>query len=415
MIYTRKDLLLKMLDKEFEKATRKYLEELFYGNNGIITSEKKFLLNTSLPFIEYLHQKTSSDFLHSTPLMATWHITSACNFRCNHCYYSETEYSNKNDLTITEAEQLANDLAELGIIKVIITGGEPFLRSDFLDILKIFKKNNISVFIQTNGSVIKDSQIEILQDIFSPYLDVIQISLDAGTAETFKKVRNTSSFDKIISTIKKLVENNIKVSINCTANALNINEIPDLYRLCQELRVMDFAVSKFRVFNESHKSLFVSDRDLMILTSKLLDEKISKDTFLGLNLFSTIDLVNNCEIEKILQEDKYSNFIKQVPQEENCSCNRHDRIDIQSNGDIYMCMESLTQNSLLGNYRKNTLEEIWENRLNNPLFNQRLCKNLKCHSCKYVNICHGGCVARAFSKYNDINMPDSDCKFFFKD
>lgn len=406
--------MLNKIKSEFEKAVEIYLDEMLFSSSGFISSEKKSLLNTSLPFINFIRQDVPDDFQHSFPLLATWHVTSSCNLRCVHCFYNETDYSDPNELSVEQAQNLANELAQnLGIVKIILTGGEPFLRPDIMDIIEIFKRNNVSVFIQTNGLLINDEQIKRLSKIFSPYLDVLQISLDASTEQTFQKIRGSSHFSSLLEIIKKLVNNNIKVSINCTVNSYNINEISELYDVCRELGVMDFVVSRFKPCNDSHRHIMPDDESLMFLATELLNkEKIYKnsETFLALNLFSIFDLINNPDIEKIFSQEKYKRKIEEFPTPNYISCNHNDRLNIQSNGNVYMCMEAICENGCLGNVKKEAIVDIWDKRKKCNLYKPRFYKDLICQNCIYKKLCKGGCVGRAFTKYGDIRMPDSKCK-----
>ncbi len=405
---------MSLIKDEFEKAVKMYLDEMLFSSSGIISSEKKSLLNTSLPFVNLIRQNVPDNFQHSFPLFATWHLTSSCNLRCIHCYYNDTEYNDKNELSVIQAQGLVNDLVQnLGIIKIILTGGEPFLRPDIMDIIETFKKNNVSVFIQTNGLLLNDEQINRLGEIFSPYLDVVQISLDASTEGTFEKVRKSKGFSSLVDTIRKLVSNNIKVSINCTVNNFNINEVTSLYDICRELGAMDFAVSRLQAYNDMHKDIEPDDESLMLLAAELLcKEKKYQNagTFLAINLFSIFDLVNNPKIEKILSLPMYKQRIEEMSTPNYCSCNYNDRLNIQSDGRVYMCMEAICDRGYLGDVKSEPVSEIWKKRKKCELYNERLYKNLKCKDCSYKKLCKGGCVGRAFVKYGDINMPDSKCK-----
>ena len=79
------------------------------------------------------------DFLFSKPVYAWWDLTSACNFRCIHCLYNDTEYASKNDLTTERASLLVDELIEAGVVYVVLSGGEIFMRPDLLDIVKKLK------------------------------------------------------------------------------------------------------------------------------------------------------------------------------------------------------------------------------------------------------------------------------------
>ena len=83
-----------------------------------------------------------------------WEITGGCNLRCKHCIVAAKE-NTKKDVTYTE---ITNFLDKLKDYKLIInfTGGEPFFRKDFKDILDYCIENNITVKVITNGLLLSN-------------------------------------------------------------------------------------------------------------------------------------------------------------------------------------------------------------------------------------------------------------------
>ena len=70
-------------------------------------------------------------------------ITDVCNFKCGYCLpngYQKNKGDNRKFISLEEIERLARGLSELGVSKIRLTGGEPTVRKDFFDIVKILKK-----------------------------------------------------------------------------------------------------------------------------------------------------------------------------------------------------------------------------------------------------------------------------------
>ena len=83
-------------------------------------------------------------------------ITDVCNFKCGYCLpngYQKDKSDNRKFLSSEEIERLAKGLSELGVSKIRLTGGEPTVRKDFFDIVKILKnKSGIKkTVVTTNG------------------------------------------------------------------------------------------------------------------------------------------------------------------------------------------------------------------------------------------------------------------------
>ena len=304
------------------------------------------------------------------------------------------------------ADELINDFK---LVEIMLTGGEIFLKPYLIRLIKKFKENHCAVRLMTNAALINNNHIEELAQILNPYTDVVQVSLDGACKETFKKIRRTDLYDKIISNIEKMVQKGIKIVIACTVNTINYNEIEDIYKLVDKLGVEAFVAGRMLYHNESHLPLMVSNRDLMLLAERLNNLKGS--TLLVPGLFSKIDLLNIPEVEKILQEDKYKILWDKETEPLSRQCHHNDRISIKSDGKIHLCLDTNCPESCLGDYKKNTLTEIWSNRKNNIFFQPRDIKQIGCAECKYNKICNSGCMAAAYKRCKNINTPEIMCKF----
>ena len=71
-------------------------------------------------------------------------ITDVCNFKCGYCLpngFKIDKSDNRTFLSLEEIKRLAKGLSELGVSKIRLTGGEPTIRKDFYDIVKVIKKS----------------------------------------------------------------------------------------------------------------------------------------------------------------------------------------------------------------------------------------------------------------------------------
>lgn len=401
-------------DYEYESAIRFYLDSVFnIGDSEIELEDNSIDLNVVKPLSGYIIQKTSPDFQFSTPIFAWWDLTSACNFRCIHCLYNDTPYDSSKDLTDKEALTLADSLIEdFGIAQILLTGGEIFLRPKLLmKLIEKFKTNNIGVTLATNAALINDEHIDFLGKFLNTYTDRLQISLDGATPETFKKIRQTDTFSKIVKNIESLANKNLRITAVCTVNKINYHEVVDTYNLCNKLGVYDFASTRMLVYNDSHKQLSITDRETMLLTQKLLQAREGKQTLLKLGLFNNLQLLNMKSVENIIKEDKYQSIIKTITSIPLRSCNRHDRISIRSDGSVYMCMEAQCPSGYMGNIREQSLLDIWSKRKANIFFQPRLIENMGCKGCDYKSICNSGCMVKAYKNTGSLNNPETACRF----
>jgi cyclic pyranopterin phosphate synthase len=152
-------------------------------------------------------------------------ISDVCNFKCGYCLpdgYKIDKSDNRTFINTEEIKRLARALSELGVSKIRLTGGEPTIRKDFFEIIKIIKENSgiKKTVITTNGYKLD----KIANDIKNSGLDGINISIDSLDPKTFKKITGHDRLEEILRGIKNLQKLNFK---NIKINAVLLKGIND--------------------------------------------------------------------------------------------------------------------------------------------------------------------------------------------
>ena len=152
-------------------------------------------------------------------------ISDICNFKCGYCLpdgYKIDKSDNRTFINIDEIRRLAKALSELGVSKIRLTGGEPTIRKDFFEIVKIIKENSgiKKTVITTNGYKLD----KIANDIKKSGLDGINISIDSLDPKTFKKITGHDRLEEILRGIKNLQKLNFR---NIKINAVLLKGIND--------------------------------------------------------------------------------------------------------------------------------------------------------------------------------------------
>ncbi len=161
-------------------------------------------------------------------------VTSACNLRCSHCFNWQN-LNRQEDLRLEEIEKISVNLPRFGCL--LLSGGEPFLRKELPDIIRLFYKNNNidAVIIPTNGTL-TSVMVPMMRTILtiSAHLNVsVCFSLD-GLAEFHDSVRGMKgSFEKNLTSIKMLGAlkrefGNLSINITSVITAHNMNELRKL-------------------------------------------------------------------------------------------------------------------------------------------------------------------------------------------
>ncbi|MBR9681662.1 MAG: GTP 3',8-cyclase MoaA [Candidatus Altiarchaeota archaeon] len=166
-------------------------------------------------------------------------VTSRCNLKCFFCHH-EGYTPNICSAPITEGEMDIADIVRVvevaskyGLTRVKLTGGEPLLRKDLLQIIGEIKKvDGIGeVSLVTNGTFI-ESQLGALKEVSR-----VNVSLHTTREAVFEKITGKNLHSKVVRGIKKLVEMKIPVKVNMTViKNLNEDEVPDMIALAKELK-----------------------------------------------------------------------------------------------------------------------------------------------------------------------------------
>ena len=154
-------------------------------------------------------------------------ITDVCNYRCTYCLpqgYKKTPGDIRSFMSGEEISRLTKALYELGVCKIRLTGGEPTVRKDFFDIIKVLKNEAgiKKVVITTNGYHL-DEKAKMLVD---SGLNGINISIDSLNRNTFKNVTGHDRLPEILKGIQILQNlnfNNIKINA-VLLNGINASE-----------------------------------------------------------------------------------------------------------------------------------------------------------------------------------------------
>lgn len=141
-------------------------------------------------------------------------ITEQCNFRCNYCLPDGNHCDTpKGGMDLNEIRTLVQAFSELGTRKVRITGGEPALRKDLCDIIKVCKgiKGIDKVALTTNGFRLKQDAA----DYKSAGLDAINVSADSLDPRMFAAITGKDKLDHILSGIDAVSKQGIaRIKLN---------------------------------------------------------------------------------------------------------------------------------------------------------------------------------------------------------
>jgi len=141
-------------------------------------------------------------------------VTDRCNLRCNYCMPAEGINFAKREhlLTTKELKTVSQILVEMGIDKIRLTGGEPFMRKDLMELLRFLSEleglKDISV--TTNATLIGPH----IKELKALGIKNINVSLDAIDEQTFKKITRRDTYALVMENLMRLIEGGFNVRIN---------------------------------------------------------------------------------------------------------------------------------------------------------------------------------------------------------
>lgn len=177
----------------------------------------------------YLHARCAS---LGIPVSATFELTSGCNFGCKMCYIHSQGAPCGEELSAEQWISLGRQAQELGVIFLLITGGEPLSRRDFPEIYTALKRMGFVISINTNGSLLGGEIAKLFEELPPARLN---ISLYGAENSTYGKLCGVPAFDKVMQNIERMRRIGVDVKINCSVTPDNCGDMERLCRLTGEM------------------------------------------------------------------------------------------------------------------------------------------------------------------------------------
>jgi heme d1 biosynthesis radical SAM protein NirJ len=169
-----------------------------------------------------------------------WNLIRRCNLTCKHCYALSADHDYAGELSTAEVFTVMDDLKAFKVPVLILSGGEPLLRSDLFDVAARAKAKRFYVGLSTNGTLIDTPMAE---RVAAAGFDYVGISLD-GLRDTHDRFRRLNgAFDRSLAAVRLLRERGVKVGLRFTMTALNAHDLPALLRLMRDEQVDKFYFS----------------------------------------------------------------------------------------------------------------------------------------------------------------------------
>lgn len=174
------------------------------------------------------------------PLFIAWQINSECNLGCLHCC-EEAGHSIPGSLQKEEILSFLEQIVELEVPYVALSGGEPLLHPDFFEICEFLRRHKISLKVETNGEFIDR---EVAQRIAQLGFRSVQVSLDGAEPSSHERLRLNGNWEKAVEAIRLLKNFGVNTEIVFVPTKFNLYDIGKLIDLANSLGVFGVYTGK---------------------------------------------------------------------------------------------------------------------------------------------------------------------------
>lgn len=350
--------------------------------------------------------------VHERPVVV-WNSTNRCNLKCVHCYAKANQDLDPKELDTAEAKIMIDNLAQYGAPVLLMSGGEPLVRKDAIELISYARDKGMRPVLSTNGTLIDRVVAQELKDAGATYAG---ISLDGlqPVNDQFRGVQG--AYRKALDGIHACMDVGLKVGLRFTINKMNFSELPGIIQMLVEENIPR-ACFYHLVYAGRGKG--IADADLnseqarqamdMLLDGSEMLKKAGREIEL-------LTVANHCDGPYI--------YLRMKREGHPLADKALELMRIgggNSSGVGIGCIswdgtvhpDQFWREKILGNIRQRPFSEIWENAMGDAFLGQL--KNKKqyvtgrCAQCRFLDICGGNIRCRAEAATGDLWAPDPAC------
>jgi len=339
----------------------------------------------ALPYSDFslgLHQKMLDQRF---PLQGTIEVTHRCPMKCVHCYNNlpiRDQSAQRKELTYEEHCRILDEIAKVGCLWLLYTGGEIFVREDFLDIYTYAKKKGHLITLFTNGILITPKIADYLKE-WPPFS--IEITLYGCTQKTYESISGLpGSYERCLMGIRLLMERGLPLKLKTVVLTLNQHEIWKIKQFVEEELGLEFMFDAM-----------VNPRLNGAMTP--LEVRLKPEEIVELD---RLDPRRMAEWRRFAE--KFTGPVHSSRHGErlyHCGGGNH-AFSISPDGGLTVCALSPAD---VFNLRKSSFQKGWEEFLLN-IREKKLTKRTKCISCEIKAMC-GMCPANGMLENKDPEGP----------
>jgi len=354
---------------------------------------------------------SGTDIIRPSLHLLAWEITRRCNLSCAHCRASSEDEAYQGELSTEECYHLIDEIVKAGRPILILTGGEPLMRPDVLQVAQYAVSQELRVVMGTNGTLVS---AELATELKSVPISRLAVSLDfpvPGLQDSFRG--KPGAYRQAMAGIANARSAGIEIQINSTITRLNVQYLADLLELSLEVGAVAF-----------HPFMLVpTGRGKGLEPEELSPQQYEE----------TLNWIYDRQVELgdriFFKPTDAPHYMRVLKQRQKNAASGQDAPSVSTQHPL----QTLTRGCLAGtgfcfvshngtvqgcgyldveagNVRERPFSQIWADA---PLFRQlRDLSNIKgkCGLCEYKRIC-GGCRARAYEATGDYLEAEPYCMY----
>lgn len=330
------------------------------------------------------------------PLSLLAELTYRCVLQCPYCSnplrYAESKY--RQELDTAEWQRVLSEASALGVVQVALSGGEPTLRRDLLEIVARAREVGLYSTLVTAGTLIPDEKLAALK---GAGLDHVQISIQGANAEVSDLIAGTESFHEKIAACRRVRAFDFPLTINVVLHRLNLHQVPEFIAIAE-----DVGADKIELANTQYHGWALVNRKLLLPTIEQVreaEEVVQRERR---------RLGNKLEIVWVLPD-----YHERYPKP--CLAGWARRfLTVTPNGDVLPCQAAGDIKTLsFENVREKSLDWTW---YESPSFNAFRGYDWMPEPCRSCPLDRqesdfGGCRCQAYALTGDAAKTDPVCVF----
>lgn len=325
-----------------------------------------------------------------------WNVTYACNLHCGICF-TDSGKAHREELSTEQAVEMVRKAHAAGVRDILVSGGEPFLRRDLIDMLKFMGSLGITARIASNGTLLTEKILRKLRG--ETLTKSFQISLDTVDSDLYAELHGAppGTLERVLENLGRIQEAGFHTTVSTRLTPQTLAGIPRLIDLAAKEGWATVTIH-FPVHTRRIRGSYQQDEDVLALLAPVFEH------FCALPERWLIETyIPWAEYHPLVR--KFKKRIKIVNR--GCRAGR-DRLTLNPTGWLSPCVCLDVEEAYVGHVERGSLEDAF--------LNSRGCDMLRrpekygiCADCPNVKKCGGGCRAAAFALSRRLDGQDTSC------